>query len=110
MDTGKVPLVELMEAAEKADETMRATEVRRQARRLGELEQRFEHVIATMDVQQAALAKLIEAREIDREQIAKLMMANVDLRYELHAIRTAQKEIREQLAAFSSSLQGVIDA
>ena len=97
-------LVDLMDEQSKADDTLRHNEVRRQARRLFDLECRFENVIATIDVQQDELRKLIESREVDRDQIEKLIASNAVLTGELKVIRTEQAEIRNQLASFAESL------
>ncbi len=107
-DTDKVPLASLMEAQAQADDTLRHNEVRRHSRRLFELESRFEHVIMTMDVQQDALRDLIEAREVDRDQIAKLIMDNARHTGELRVIKDEQVEVRKQLASFAESLGGLI--
>ncbi len=87
--TDRVPLGELMSQHADADDTLRRHEARRQARRLGDLEQRFENVVSALDTHQDEIARL---------------------RGELAAIKREQSEVKETLVSLTESLGGLIDA
>lgn len=108
-DKTKVPLGDLLDAQKVAEDTMRHNEARRQGRRLFDLEQRLENVIATIDVQQEALRQLIDARDLDRGQIERLMGAIADLRGELASVKAELWMVKRDIALVNESLGGLIE-